>query len=238
MPAEPAWEPVIGSMTAGRGDALVLAVSGCSPNDPADQLTLHGDGTSVYAGLTGGQGLGLWAETGKDTIGLTERYGSASIARHQAWVGELTGYGVRSGRTGTTSGFADSFTVFPRTLAAIAGRPVAAEAPDQWPSRGTIWLQPTDQGMVITALLTDGTVIARDPRYCTGAGFWQPIGAGALVSSVAYPGRALQDHRVLAESTVDPGWSTLSIRYRHSDRFSGEPAEEGTAEAVRLELGS
>ena len=237
VPDEPAWGPVVGSMATGRVDTLLLAVLGCSPSDPADQLLLHGDGTTVYAGLTGGQGLGLWSETGPGIIALTERYGSASVARSQQWVAQLAGSWIRSGRTGTSSSFADWFTATPRTIETIAG-PVADEAPDRWPARGTVWLQETDQGMVITALLTDGTVVARDPRYGTGAGFWRPTGAGSLVSSVAYPGRALQDHRMVAESTVDPGWSTLSIRYRHVDRFSGDPPEEGTASAVRLELGS
>jgi hypothetical protein len=91
---------------------------------------------------------------------------------------------------------------------------------------------------VVVAYLADGTVVARDPRYGTGIGNWQPVDADTMLSVIRFSTRLGQDHRIWAESTVAPDGATLTIRSEHQDKSTDPRVDVETVTAVRLSLGS
>jgi hypothetical protein len=113
--------------------------------------------------------------------------------------------------------------------------PLPPADPALRPTTGSVWLTSLEEGTAITAHLADGTVIALDPRYGTGAGYWQPLDADTIASWVGFSTHAQQDHHVWAEAVIDPANDTMHITYEHQDK-SGGPVETGEASATRLRI--
>jgi hypothetical protein len=66
-------------------------------------------------------------------------------------------------------------------------------------------------------------------------GYWQPLYAGAVASSVGFSTHSQQDHHVWSEAVIDPDGETMHITYRHQDE-SGGSVETGHASATRLRI--
>jgi hypothetical protein len=236
VPSEQPWPASTGQADARPDAGSVVGITysdGCTISEPSDYLALHGDGTALYVGASGGNGLGLWAWTGDKTRAISGWYGSWVVANHQIWVGQLIGTGQLLGRTGSSRVFDRTFTAGPRPVE-VKDAPLPPADDSAWPELGSVWLQETDAGTAIIAFLADGTLVARDPRYGTGIGSWQPMGAGRTIGVIRFSTRLAQDHRVWLESTLLPDGDSMSIQFQHQDKSAGPDLDVGTATAVRL----
>ncbi len=233
LPAEPAWELTQGTMAQGNGSGSVAVLTptldDCSMPDTPGYMVVHGDGTSFFASQKG-SGAGLWVPTGRDTIALTGWSQLPGLDPDVGWVAQLKG---RVLLVGNEDGFDGQLPAARRYLIAVDGKPVAPAHTDLWDDKGSVWLEPTDLGSAITAYLTDGTVIARDPRYGAGAGYWQPIDAHTIASWVGFP--TLQRIEIRTEATIAPDGESMSKTSILRDTNTGSE-EAGTATATRLHL--
>jgi|GEM_PF-5286115 len=238
-PAEPGWELAVGPMVQGSGSGGVAAITApCDEPDesgtPPGYLVTHGDGTAFLASYWQGNGPGLWVPTGPDTRGLSSWFGLDPAHDLDNWpVAQLAGTGTITVSEGTSEEFLDEYEAETRSIEPM-DEPLPAVDPALWPATGSVWLQPTDSGTAITAYLTDGTAVVRDPRYGTGTGHWQPLDPDTIAAWVAFSTLTSHDH-LWSEATTGPDGDTLSISYKHQDK-SGGPVETGQAEASRLRI--
>ena len=239
VPDEQPWTPELGPMAGGSGSGEVdtvgdlSALSDCDPNenDPPGSVVLHGDGTTFVASL-GGIGAGLWAHSGPDTSAMTLWSTLTAAGNGGSWVAEKRG---RLVMTGDQDGFEGRFVAAPRRLRPMDGTELPPLDAADWPSRGSVWLQPTEGATAVVAYLSDGTVIARHPTYGTGTGSWQPTGNDSIAASISFATMRLQDRRLLWEATTDPDEQRMSIAYQVVDANSGAVLA-GSTGATRLSL--
>jgi hypothetical protein len=239
VPDEQPWTPELGPMAGGAGsgevdtvgDLSVLSDCDADANDPPGSVVLHGDGTTFVASL-GGIGAGLWAPSGPDTRAMTLWSTLTAAGKGGSWVAEKRG---RLVMTGDQDGFEGRFVAAPRRLRPMDGTVLPPLDAAYWPSRGSVWLQPTEAATALVAYLSDGTVIARHPTYGTGTGSWQPTGSDSIAASVSFATLRLQDRRLLWEATIDPVEQRMSIEYQLVDANSGAVLE-GSTGATRLSL--
>jgi len=244
-PPEPDWQLSFGPMGEGPGSGIVAAMAPrCDTTcdltevqefrDPPEYLVLHGDGTAFLASFSRDDGAGLWVRTGPDTRALTSWLSVPYSSRVIEQVAQLIGTQQILVLTGDREAFRDRRIAARRHIEPM-DEPLPEVDPALWPTTGSVWLTPLEEGTAITAHLTDGTVVALDPRFGTGAGYWQPLDADTIASSVGFSTHAEQDHHVWSEAVVDPDGETMRITYRHQDE-SGGPVENGQATAARLRI--
>ncbi len=235
LPAEPAWEPILGPMAmgAGSGSAAVLSPVGneCEFLDLPGTLVVHGDGTSFITSPKG-SGVGLWIPSGPDARALTGWAPMPGMRAAEGWVGQLR---HRALVVGTTEAFEGSIPAAPRRLLGIDGTPLTPADADRWPDEGTVWLESTELGMGVTAYLTDGTLIARDPRLGVGAGYWQPLDDDKIATWVSFPSAPGSDKQMRSEASIAPDGESMSMTSILKDNGTGSE-EERTATARRLHL--
>lgn len=239
LPAEHPWRVELGSMAQGPGSGDLSAVGDltvlddCEPNDtdPPGYLVLHGDGTAFIASI-GGTGAGLWAPSGFETTALTAWSRLPAAAWTDSWIGEARGKLVL---TGNEEEFKGRFVLADRRLQPMEGTQLPTVDPTLWPELGSVWLQEIADGTLVTAYLTDGTLIARHPTWGTGTGYWQPIDADTRASSVFFATTRGKDHHLLSEATVARDMQTMTSRYELKEKHLGE-VDAGDATATRLQL--
>jgi hypothetical protein len=235
LPAEPDWEPTLGPMAmgAGSGSVAALAPSGneCEGLDLPGSLVVHGDGTAFFTNLLG-SGVGLWTTSGPDTRALTGWARLPEAPSAEGWVGQLR---YRALVVGTAEGFEDLIPAAPRRLLGIDGAPLSPADVGLWPDEGTVWLESTELGRGITAYLTDGTVITRDPRLGVGAGYWQPLDDDKIATWVSFPSAPGSDKQMRSEASIAPDGESMSMTSILKDNGTGSE-EERTATARRLHL--
>jgi hypothetical protein len=233
-PAEPGWELALGPMALGSASGTVLTTvdDRCECVTP-DYVITHGDGTTFMTSCATGNGPGLWVPTGPDTRALS--WWLSGTPGYDMWpVSQLAG----SDTMALSSGDSERFYYFDAadTLAFedVKGSGSAVDAAS-WPETGSVWLEATDGGTAITAYLSDGTIVTRDPRYGAGVGYWRPLDEDTITAWVGFTTNASQDHQRWSEATTSTDAQTLSIEYRHQD-LSGGPAETGSTSATRLRI--
>jgi hypothetical protein len=235
LPAEPDWEPILGpvAMGAGSGSVAMLTPVGseCEGLDLPGSLVIHGDGTSFITSPKG-SGVGLWIPSGPDTRALTGWAQLPDIRAAEGWVGQLR---HRVLVAGTTEAFEGPLPAAPRRLVGIDGAPLSPPDADLWPAEGTVWLEPTELGTGITAYLTDGTLIARDPRHGVGAGYWQPLDDDTIASWISFPSSPGSGRQMRSEANVAPDGESMSMTSILKDNGTGSE-EARTATATRLHL--
>lgn len=235
LPAEPAWTLRIGSTGQAPGSGRVSAVQRAGIDidlhdlDPADHLVVHDDGTVFIAGYNG-NGVGLWAPSEPGTRAVTAW---SSTIGPEPWVGELTG---RSLVAGGSDSLDRRLAAAPRRIEPMTGETLPEVDPALWPETGSVWLEETADGPAIVAYLADGTAITHHPLYGTGAGYWQPIDADTIASSVAFPERRLRDYHLRSSATVGSDEQTMSVQYQLVERnYGSEENGEASATALRLD---
>jgi hypothetical protein len=134
---------------------------------------------------------------------------------------------------GDEEGFDGLLPAAPRHLIAVNGRSVGPAGSGLWDEMGSVWLEPTELGTAITAYLTDGTVIARDPRYGVGAGYWQPLDAHTIASWVGFP--TPHEVQIRSEATIATDRESMSKTSILRDANTGSE-EAGSVTATRLHL--
>lgn len=235
LPAEPAWEPSLGpvAMGAGSGSVAMLSPSGseCEVLDLPGALVVHGDGTSFITSPKG-SGAALWIPSGPDTRALTGWAQLPDMRAAEGWVGQLRS---RVLVVGTTEAFEGPLPAAPRRLVGIDGAPLSPADAALWPAEGTVWLESTELGTGITAYLSDGTVIARDPLLGVGAGSWQPTADDTIASWISFPSAPAWGKQRRSEATIALGGESMSLRTIVKNNRTGSE-EEGTATATRLHL--
>jgi hypothetical protein len=235
LPPEPGWEPVLGPMAqgAGSGSVAVLAPTGseCEGLDLPGAMVVHGDGTAFFTSPIG-SGVGLWITSGPDTRALTGWAQLPEAWAAESWVGQLR---HRALVVGTAEGFEDVIPAAPRRLLGIDGARLDPADARLWPDEGTVWLESTELGTGLTAYLTDGTVIARDPRLGVGAGYWQPLDDDTIASWVSFPSAPGSDKQMRSEASIAPDGESMQMTSILKDNGTGSE-EERTATATRLHL--
>jgi hypothetical protein len=239
LPTEHPWRPELGPMAQGPGSGDlsavgdVAALSDCGPNntDPPGYVVLHGDGTAFIASVAGA-GPGLWVPSGVETTALSAWSSLPEAGWMDSWIGEARGKVVR---TGSEEQFKSRFVLADRRLQPMAGVQLPTVDPTLWPELGSVWLQEIADGTLVTAYLTDGTLIARHPVYGTGTGYWQPIDAITRASSIFFATTQGRDHHLLSESTMADDMQTMTSRFELKERHLGK-VDAGDATATRLDL--
>ncbi len=234
-PAEPDWKLAVGPMVQGSGSGDVAAITERCDGTSPEYLVMHGDGTAFMASVMLDNGPGLWVPTGPDTRGLSSWFGLNPAHALDNWpVAQLAGTGILDMSEGSSEEFYRRYVAKTRSIEPM-DEPLPEVDPALWPTTGMVWLQATDSGTAITAYLTDGTAVVRDPRYGTGAGYWQPLDADTFATWVAFSTHPDHDHHLWSEATTGPDGETLMISYKHQDKFSGS-VETGRATATRLRI--
>ena len=246
-PPEPDWELAFGPMVEGPGSGTVAAIASKGDDscdlpdyqasesaDPPEYLVLHGDGSAFLASVSRDDGAGLWVRTGPDARALTSWFALPYSSRVIDEVAQLIGTQQMLVLTGDSEQFRDRTIAAWRHIEPMDG-PLPTADPALWPASGSVWLTSLEEGAAITAHLTDGTVITLDPRYGTGVGYWQPLDAGTVASSVGFSTHPQQDHHLWSEAVIDPDGDTMHISYKHQDE-SGGPVETGSTSATRLRI--
>jgi hypothetical protein len=218
---------------AGSGSVAVLTPTGadCEYHDLAGSMIIHGDGTSFFTSPRG-SGVGLWITSGPDTRALTGWAELPDMRSHEGWVGQLR---HRALLVGTTEAFEGLLPAAPRRLVGIDGAPLTPADADLWPDEGTVWLESTELGTSITAYLTDGTIIARDPRHGVGVGYWQPLENDTIASWVSFPSAPGSGKQMRSEARMAPDEESMSMTSILKDNETGSE-DERTATVTRLHL--
>jgi hypothetical protein len=235
LPAEPAWEPILGPVAQGAGSGslamLTPTADDCEVHDLPGSMVVHGDGTSFFTSPRG-SGVGLWIPSGPDTRALTGWAQLPDMRSTEGWVGQLR---HRVLLVGTREAFEGLLPAAPRRLVGIDGEPLTPADADLWPDDGAVWLESTELGTAITAYLTDGTVIARDPSHGVGVGYWQPLEDDMLASWVSFPSAPGSNKQLRWEASIAPDGESMSMTSILRDNGTGSE-EERTATATRLHL--
>ena len=117
----------------------------------------------------------------------------------------------------------------------IDGTPLPPADADLWPDEGTVWLESTELGTGVTAYLTDGTVIARDPRLGVGRRLLAAARRRQDRQLGQLPVRPGSDKQMRSEASIASDGESMSMTSILKDNGTGSE-EERTATATRLHL--